>query len=206
MVWSLSVVSDYLFVAERRTENMFARNLVFGVAKLAIVVALVLAGDGGAFGVFVAWVAGCALSLVVAYGVLMPRLARRYRPAFAGVAGEVREMAVSFAGNYFITLGYLLTTFLLPLIVVVRLSTGGHRVLLRRLAARRRLLHGHGVRRLGAVRGGIARPRDAREADALGGPHLGRAARAADADLPRRRRDRSSGCSATSTPTTARPC
>ena len=121
-VWSLSVVSDYLFVAERRSQHMFTRNLVFGLAKLAIVVALVLSGDDGATGVFAAWVVGCALSLAVAYALLMPRLGRHYRPAFAGVAGEVRAMATSFAGNYFITLGYLLTTFLLPLIVVVRLS------------------------------------------------------------------------------------
>lgn len=122
VLWSMSVVADFLFVAERRSENMFVRNLVFGVAKLLIVVALVLAGDDSAFGVLVAWVAGCALSLAVVYGVLMPRLSHRYRPALAGIAREVRAMAGAFAGNYFITLGYLLTTFLLPLIVVVRLS------------------------------------------------------------------------------------
>jgi O-antigen/teichoic acid export membrane protein len=121
-VWSLSVVSDYLFVAERRSENMFTRNLAFGIAKLAIVVALVLAGDDSAVGIFAAWVVGCALSLVVAYALILPRLARRYRPALAGVRGEVRAMAGLYAGNYFITLGYLLTTFLLPLLVVVRLS------------------------------------------------------------------------------------
>lgn len=122
VLWSLSVVADYLFVAERRSENMFVRNLVFGVAKLAIVVGLVLAGDGTSFGVLVAWVGGCGASLAVVYGLLMPRLDRRYRPNLAGVAGEVRTMAVAFAGNYFITLGFLLTTFLLPLLVVVRLS------------------------------------------------------------------------------------
>jgi len=70
----------------------------------------------------VAWIAGCALSLAVTYGVLMPRLSTRYRPAIAGIAREVRSMAGAFAGNYFITLGYLLTTFLLPLIVVTRLT------------------------------------------------------------------------------------
>jgi O-antigen/teichoic acid export membrane protein len=120
-IWSLSVVSDYLFIAERRTENMFTRNLVFGVAKLAIVVALVAGGDDGPLGIFASWVVGCAISLAAGYA-LLPRLARRYRPALAGIGREVREMAVSFAGNYFITLGYLLTTFLLPLVVVVRLS------------------------------------------------------------------------------------
>ncbi|MEA2375753.1 MAG: hypothetical protein QOD53_2216, partial [Thermoleophilaceae bacterium] len=90
-VWSLSVVSDYLFVAERRSQNMLARNTVFGVVKLAAVVVLAAAGDRGTLGIFAAWVGGCAVSLAVAYAVLMPRLARRYRPALAGVAREVRE-------------------------------------------------------------------------------------------------------------------
>jgi O-antigen/teichoic acid export membrane protein len=121
-IWSLSVVSDYLFVAERRTGNMLARNAVFGVAKLALVAAIALAGGRDAQGIFAAWVAGCALSLAIGYGLLLPRLKRRYRPAMAGVAREVRAMATSFAGNYFITLGFLLTTFLLPLLVVIRLS------------------------------------------------------------------------------------
>src|SRR5919107_1816923 len=31
--WSVAAVSDYLFVAERRTQHMFTRNLVFGVVK-----------------------------------------------------------------------------------------------------------------------------------------------------------------------------
>lgn len=121
-LWSLSVVSDFLFVAERRTENMFARNLVFGVAKLAIVAALAIGGDDSALGVFAAWVAGCALSLGAGYALLLPRLRHRYHPALAGVARETRAMATSFAGNYFITLGYLLTQFLVPLVVVIRLS------------------------------------------------------------------------------------
>jgi O-antigen/teichoic acid export membrane protein len=122
VIWSLAAISDYLFVAERRSENMFTRNLVFGVAKLAIVAALALSGDDGAVGIFAAWVAGCAASLAVAYALLVPRLSRRYRPALAGIAREVRVMGSLYAGNYFITLGYLLTTFLLPLLVVARLS------------------------------------------------------------------------------------
>lgn len=121
-LWSLSIVADFLFVAERRTENMFARNVAFGVAKLAAVAALVLAGDDSELGIFAAWVAGCAVSLAAAYRILVPRLSRRYRPALAGVAAEVRAMASSFAGNYFISLGFLLTTFLLPVLVVARLS------------------------------------------------------------------------------------
>jgi O-antigen/teichoic acid export membrane protein len=122
VIWSLSAISDYLFVAERRSENMFTRNFVFGAAKLAMVAALALSGDDGAIGIFAAWVAGCAVSIVVAYVLLVPRLERRYRPALAGVVGEVREMGSLYAGNYFITLGYLLTTYVLPLLVVARLS------------------------------------------------------------------------------------
>jgi O-antigen/teichoic acid export membrane protein len=121
-LWSLSVVSDFLFVAERRSENMFARNFVFGLAKLVVVALLVVAGSEDALGIFAAWVGGCALSLAAGYVALMPRLGRRYRPSLAGVRGQIRSLAGSFAGNYLITLGYLLTTFLLPVLVIARLS------------------------------------------------------------------------------------
>src|SRR5436853_3285024 len=122
VIWSASTISDFLFVAERRAGNMLTRNFVFGVGKLAIVAALVIAGSGTAFGIFTAWVAACALSVGAAYWLLVRRLGRRYRPSLSGLGGEIREVAASFAGNYFITLGFLLTTYLLPLAVVLRLS------------------------------------------------------------------------------------
>ena len=121
-IWSLSTVSDYLFVAERRAGNMLTRNFVFGAAKLVGIGALVLAGDDSAYGIFAVWVAGCVLSLAVAYLLLVPRLGRRYRPSLAGVPGAIRGGATAFAGNYFITLGFLLTSYVLPLVVVDRLS------------------------------------------------------------------------------------
>ncbi|HEX8075834.1 MAG TPA: lipopolysaccharide biosynthesis protein [Thermoleophilaceae bacterium] len=121
-LWSLSVTSDYLFIAERRTENMFVRNLVFGLAKLAAVVAIAQAGDESALGIFGSWIAGCALALTVAFVVLVPRLGRRYRPTLSGVGSEIRGMGTSYAGNYVISIGNQLGVFLLPVLVVSRLS------------------------------------------------------------------------------------
>ena len=77
VLWSLSVVADYLFIAERRAENMFLRNLVFGLAKLAAVVVVAETGGRTATGVFGAWVGASALALVLAFFLLLPRLAHR---------------------------------------------------------------------------------------------------------------------------------
>jgi O-antigen/teichoic acid export membrane protein len=121
-VWSLSVVSDYLFIAERRTENMLVRNTGFGIAKLVAVGVLAAAGDTSPLGIFGAWVGGCAVSLVAAYLVLVPRLGRRYRFELSGVGRQIREMVTSYAGNYLITLGNVLPMFLLPVLVITRRS------------------------------------------------------------------------------------
>lgn len=121
-LWSLSVISDYLFIAERRTENMFVRNLVFGLVKLGAVAVIAATGARTSLGIFGAWVGASAIALGVAFIVLVPRLAHRYRPTLAGVRGEIRAMGGSYAGNYLISLGNQLGVFLLPVVVVTRLS------------------------------------------------------------------------------------
>ena len=126
VLWSLSVVADYLFIAERRAENMFLRNLVFGLAKLAAVVVVAETGGRTATGVFGAWVGASALALVLAFFLLLPRLAHRYRPSKAGVTREIRAMARSYAGNYLVSLGNQLGVFLLPVVVVTRLSASAN--------------------------------------------------------------------------------
>lgn len=120
--WSLSQIADHVFIAERQTGNMVARNLVFGIVKIPIVVAAAAAIGHTAMVIFGSWVLGMAAGLVLAYVLLITRLSRRYRPTLTGVAGELRDLTSTFAGNYMINLGGLLPAFLLPIIVLTELS------------------------------------------------------------------------------------
>jgi O-antigen/teichoic acid export membrane protein len=121
-VWSVALISDYLFIAERRSENMVIRNFAFGVFKLAIVAAMPLILAATALGIFGSWIAGCALSLLFAYLVMLPRLHHRFQFVIRGTLSAFRSMVRSYAGNYLTTLGNVIPFALLPVFVVARLS------------------------------------------------------------------------------------
>jgi O-antigen/teichoic acid export membrane protein len=120
--WSLSQIADHVFIAERQSGKMVARNLVFGIVKIPIVVAAAAALGHTAMVIFGSWVAGMAAGLVLAYALMVTRLSRRYRPTMSGVAEELRALTSTFAGNYLINLGGVLPSFLLPIIVLTQLS------------------------------------------------------------------------------------
>lgn len=121
-IWSVSLISDYLFIAERRASNMVARNFAFGVFKLILVAALSLVAARSALSIFGSWIAACALSLWLAYVFLLPRLEHRFRFSSAGTLSALRATAWSYAGNYLTTLGNVIPFALLPVLVVARLS------------------------------------------------------------------------------------
>lgn len=121
-IWSVSLISDYLFIAERRSENMVARNFAFGVFKLVIVAALPVVLASTALAIFGSWIAGCALSLLLAYAVMLPRLHHDIRFVLRGTLRALRAMVRSYAGNYLTTLGNVIPFALLPVFVVARLS------------------------------------------------------------------------------------
>ncbi len=121
-VWSLSLIADYLFIAERRSENMTLRNLAFGLFKLVLVVLVVLAGARSALSIFLCWVGGCLLSLALARTLLLRRVPRRFHLAIRGTLTSLRSMGSSYFGNYLTTLGNVIPFALLPTLVVARLS------------------------------------------------------------------------------------
>ncbi len=119
---SVTMISDYLFIAERRSENMTARNFSFGVLKLTLVAAVPLLAAASALSIFGSWVAGYALSLVLAYVLLLPRLRYRFRFSPRGTLRTLRCMVRSYLGNYLTTLGNVIPFALLPVLVIARLS------------------------------------------------------------------------------------
>jgi O-antigen/teichoic acid export membrane protein len=120
--WGLSQIADHVFIAERQAGNMVARNLVFGVVKIPIVLAAAALIGHTAMVIFGSWLLGMVAGLVLAYFLLLTRLSRRYRARLAGVGAELRALTSTFAGNYLINLGGLLPAFLLPIIVLTQLS------------------------------------------------------------------------------------
>ncbi len=119
-----SMILDYAFIAERRSRSMSSRGALFAIVKIPLVVVPALAfGTGrGTTLIFASWVLAYALSCLVGIAIMMPRLRPGFRLRVRGTAAELRRIVRLLAGNHFITLGNYLPIYLLPAIVVVRLS------------------------------------------------------------------------------------
>jgi O-antigen/teichoic acid export membrane protein len=112
---------DYVFMAERATDNMLVRNVILAAIKILLLLLPLLLAQAGAFGIFGTWVLATAIGALAGMA-LVRRLGRSYRPAMRGTRGQVRAMLSSLAGNHVITVGGLAPTYLLPLFVTARLS------------------------------------------------------------------------------------
>jgi O-antigen/teichoic acid export membrane protein len=112
---------DYVFMAERATDNMLVRNMILAAIKIPLLLLPLLLAQAEAFGIFGTWVLATAIGALAGM-VLVRRLRRSYRLAMRGARGQVRAMLSSLAGNHVITVGGLAPTYLLPLFVTARLS------------------------------------------------------------------------------------
>jgi O-antigen/teichoic acid export membrane protein len=112
---------DYVFMAERATDNMLVRNVILAAIKIPLLLLPLLLAQAGTFGIFGTWVLATAIGALAGIA-LVRRLGRSYRPAMRGTRDQIRGMLSSLAGNHVITVGGLAPTYLLPLFVTARLS------------------------------------------------------------------------------------
>ena len=119
---TLSIIVDFVFIAERRAGISLARNVVFGAAKIPPLVIGPLFG-GGAYVIFGSWVAAAFVVVAAAIVVVVPHV----HPAFAwsrtDLGLRLQEISRSLAGHHIINLAGALVQFMLPILVTIRLSS-----------------------------------------------------------------------------------
>jgi O-antigen/teichoic acid export membrane protein len=113
---------DYVFIAQRAAHFVLGRSALFGVAKLALLVAPLALAPFGVEAVIGSWVAGAAATSVVTMRWWVPRLGRPHRWRVRGVAALVRQLASQLLLNHAISLSAVLVPTLMPTLVVARLS------------------------------------------------------------------------------------
>jgi len=118
--WVMSGLVDKMFVAERRADGMLARNSMFAIGKLLLVIPVGLASFGNERWLVGSWVLGSILSVTAAVVFVVPRIGRRIRIRAAGTGREVRSIFVSTLGHHLANLGGEFPMYLLPVIVISR--------------------------------------------------------------------------------------
>jgi O-antigen/teichoic acid export membrane protein len=125
--FSAATLTDYLFLAEKRADLSLARTTTFGVVKIGLVIVAAAAfGHGTALGVYLTWGAALLVSLGPAWVFATRLLKRSVRAAWHGLGGELRTFRGSIAGHHLLNALALLTGYMLPLVVTIRLSTNAN--------------------------------------------------------------------------------
>lgn len=118
-LWTISVLLDQTFVAERRSSNILVRNGSFAVFKCLLMVLLAWLG---ALGLLASWVLALVFTLIGVRVLLIPRIGRTYSMVIRGIVGQIRGMLSALAWHHFINIGALAPMYLLPVLVIMRLS------------------------------------------------------------------------------------
>lgn len=118
---TLASLLDSMFTAERAAGKMLARTAMFALLRIPLLVGPILLGQAGALVICMSWILAAGASLIGG-ALLVPRLGRAYRLARQGIVTQMRSMLSLVAGHQLISLGAMAPIYLLPVIVVARLS------------------------------------------------------------------------------------
>jgi O-antigen/teichoic acid export membrane protein len=122
VAWTISTVLDYTFVAERVSQFMLIRNIMFSVGKLLLLLLSVVLASTTSLAIFGPWVAASWLSVAAGIVVLVPRLRRGYRPALRGIVKHIRQLLSGLVGHHVINMSGAIPPLILPILVATRLS------------------------------------------------------------------------------------
>jgi O-antigen/teichoic acid export membrane protein len=120
--WTATGLLDYVFIAERRSVFMFWRNAISSAVKLVALLVLAEVAHPGATDILATW----SLSAVVGTGcgllICHARFHRLGRIRWSAMGREVALLAGPSLGHHLISIGGLVPTYLLPVVVTARLG------------------------------------------------------------------------------------
>ncbi|MET3806430.1 O-antigen/teichoic acid export membrane protein [Nakamurella sp. UYEF19] len=120
--FALGILIDYIAISERRGGVLLLRNVILTGLRIPLLF-VPLAALGGDNKILAAWTIAACASLVVAVATFRRNSGgRTLRPAFGEVRAHLKEMAASLLGQHLITVAAMMAGYLLPILVVARLS------------------------------------------------------------------------------------
>jgi O-antigen/teichoic acid export membrane protein len=116
LLWALSGLTDYIFVAKRRAEFVLFKGAIFSLLKIPIPILLVLFFH--AFGIAASWGIAVGVAVAVSLFFFLPRVQSHYRPVPKLSVGAISNMWRYSTGNYLASLFATAPALILPIMVV----------------------------------------------------------------------------------------
>ncbi|MEV0615255.1 hypothetical protein AB0I81_18170 [Nonomuraea sp. NPDC050404] len=122
LVWAVFTLQDVVLTGLRRATFVPLNNLIFGLVKMGMLVAVAGALPSG--GIFVSWVIPTALALIpinwLIFGVIVPRHVRQADPTQE--PPRLREIGRFLSGDFPGTLSMLAIVYLVPVVVATQVG------------------------------------------------------------------------------------
>ena len=116
VLWVLSGLVDYIFIAKRRAEFALAKGAIFALLKIPLPILLVLFFH--TFGIAAAWGIAIGIAVVFSLFFLLPRVQNRYWPVPKLNIRAISKMWGYSTGSYLASLFTSAPALILPLMVV----------------------------------------------------------------------------------------
>ena len=116
LLWTLSKLVDFTFIARRRAGFVLSKNTIYSLCKIPLPVFFVLFFH--AFGVVASWGVAVAIALAVSLFLFLPKVQSPYKPIPNLKLGLIKDMWQYSGGNYLANLLLVSPTLILPLVVV----------------------------------------------------------------------------------------
>jgi O-antigen/teichoic acid export membrane protein len=121
--WTGASLLDYVFIAQRRSGLMLCRNAMAAVSKLlTLVVIALLDPNVGAVAIVGTWAASGLAGVAAGLLLCHRRLVRLGRIRLRETWAELRVLLLPTVGHHLISVGGLVPTYLLPVVVTVQLG------------------------------------------------------------------------------------
>ncbi len=116
ILWTLSGLVNYTFIAQRRAGFALSKGIIFSVLRLPLPVLFVLFFH--TFGIVASWGIAIAVAVAVSIFTFLPRVQHSYKPVPTLKLGLLKDMWRYSSGNYLANLFMGCIPFILPLMVV----------------------------------------------------------------------------------------
>jgi len=116
LLWTLSNLVDYTFIARRRAGFVLSKNTIYSVLKIPLPILFVLFFR--TFGIVASWGIAITVALAISIFLFLPGVQKLYKPAPNLSLGLIKDMWRYSGGNYLTNLLGSSPAFILPLMVV----------------------------------------------------------------------------------------
>jgi O-antigen/teichoic acid export membrane protein len=117
LFWTLTSISEYVFIAKLKSAYVLYKNLLYAVLRICFPLVAALFGLG-VYGIVGSWGLAAVISCGIVFVLFLPKVQGDYRPRLSLQSGLIKELVPYASGSYSVSIFSAAPRLLLPLVVL----------------------------------------------------------------------------------------